>query len=47
MEAGVRAPDFGFDSHLINPIQEDCVVSQAVAEVTMNKGKHKLLWTCV
>jgi len=40
MAAGVRAPDFGFDSHNINPIQEDCEIKSAVAEVTMNKEKH-------
>jgi hypothetical protein len=47
MEKGVKAPDFGFDSHLINPIQENLDITKAVAEVTMNKNKHMLLWGCV
>jgi hypothetical protein len=47
MEKGVKAPDFGFDSHLINPIQENLDITKAVAEVTMNKDKHMLLWGCV
>ena len=47
MEKGVKAPDFGFDSHLINPIQETLDITRAVAEVTMNKDKHMLLWGCV
>lgn len=47
MEKGVKAPDFGFDSHLINPIQENLDITKAVAEVTMNKNKHMLLWDCV
>lgn len=47
MEKGVKNPDFGFDSHLINPIQENLDITKAVAEVTMNKNKHMLLWGCV
>lgn len=30
MDDGLKAPDFGFDAHLINPIQEDCYINQAI-----------------
>jgi hypothetical protein len=47
MEVGLKAPDFGFDAHEINPILEDYEIIKIVSEVTMTKDKHKLLWKCI
>jgi len=43
----VNEPDFGFDSHLINPIKENMGITKAISEVTMNKNKHSNLWCSV
>lgn len=47
MDLGIKEPDFGFDAHLINPISRRREITKAVAEVTMQKDKHMLLWGCV